>query len=226
MEQNFTIIIPSNRPEMAKETQNCFKEYHSIIHDGTGYPSFSKLINDCIVKTDTEIVIIANDKVRANSSHINKMLFLLKKGFGFVGLYRFGFFAITKNLIRTIGFFDERYVGGGYEDSDFGKRCLEYDIAIYESPEAPYVSTMKSSWNYERAYIFYKQKWDITPTHWTKILLDEKYDYDLGPIVGEPKWMSFSQSMLSKSSIINHQQLKFFNNKPVDFSKMLCSEIF
>lgn len=225
MNQNFNIIIPSNRPEMASETKKCLHEFDCIIHDGNGYSSFSKLINDCILKADKEIVIIANDKVRPSSSHIKKMIYLLNKGFGLVGLYRFGFFGFTKNLIRTIGFFDERFIGGGYEDADFGKRCLEANIAIYESPETPYINNLKSSWNYSRAEIFNKQKWYQSNDTWNRLLPEEIYTYDLGEKTNEEKWMPFSSSMLSKSSLPSHLSLKIFNEKPIDLSQLKCSEI-
>jgi GT2 family glycosyltransferase len=146
MEQKFSIIIPSHRPELANKTRECLKDFDCIMHDGTGCPSFSKLINGAIMKAEQEIVIIANDKVRPKPEHIRKMIFLFNKGFGFVGLFRFGFFGFSKDLIRTIGFFDERFIGGGFEDVDFGRRLLEADIAIYESPEVPY-EHMKSSWD-------------------------------------------------------------------------------
>ena len=153
------------------------------------------------------------------------MLFLLNKGFGFVGLYRFGFFAFSKDLIRTIGFFDERFIGGGQEDRDFGRRLLESDIAIYESPEAPY-EYKKSSWNGEKAVKFYNEKWNETETHWKRLLPDDKYEYYLGNKIKEHNWMSFKNSLLSRSSLPSHQKLKFFNDKSIDLSKLGCSEIF
>ena len=225
MQQNFSIIIPSNRPELSKITRECLKDFECVIHDGTGYPSFAKLINDCIIEAKDEIVIIANDKVRPTAEHIKKTLFLLKRGFGFVGLYRFGFFGFSKDLIRTIGFFDERFKGGGQEDRDFGRRLLEHDIAIYESAETPY-QWIKSSWRGDEAVKFYNQKWQETNTHWKRLLLDEQYSYDLGPITNEYEWMPFKNSLLSKSSLPSHQQLKYFNDKPIDLSNLKCSEIF
>jgi len=225
MEQNFNIIIPSNRLEMAKETQKCLSEFDSKIFSGSNYPSFSKLINDCILSADKEIIIIANDKVRPESFHIKKILFLLNKGFGLVGLYHFGFFGFTKNLIRKIGFFDERFIGGGQEDRDFGRRLIEHDIAVYLSHETPYV-TMKSSWRGDLAESFYNKKWFEDGTRIRRLLEEEIYDYDLGPINGESHWMSFNDSMMIKTSLPSHKKLQFFNDKLVNFSQMKCSEVF
>lgn len=226
MEQNFDILIPSNRPHLAEITKECLKEFNPIIHDGSNYPSFSKLINDCIVKSKHEIVIIASDKIRPTSNDIKKMLFLLKKGFGFVGMHNFYFFGMSKNLIRKIGFFDERFVGGGYEDVDWGKRLLEHDIALYISIETPIIQTqMKSSWNYEKSYQFFIKKWEHTPTNWKRLLPDEIYDYDIGK--GDTQtWLPFINSLMPKTSLPSHYQLKFFNDKPIDLSEIKCSAIF
>jgi hypothetical protein len=211
---------------MAKQTQESLKDFDCVIHDGTNYPSFSKLVNDCIVKAKTETVIIASDKVRPSSNDIKKMLFLLKKGFGFVAMHNFYFFGMNKNLIRKIGFFDERFVGGGYEDVDWGRRLLEHDIALYISIETPVEhSNIKSSWNYEKAYQFYTQKWEQSPTRWKRLMDDEKYDYDIGQEKETYKWMTFKNSLMPKTSIPSHHQLKFFNDKPIDLSGIQCSSI-
>ena len=227
MEQNFDIFIPSNRPQMALKTQECLKDFESIIHDGSNYPSFSKLINDCILKAKTETVIIASDKIRPTSNDIKKMLFLLKKGFGFVAMHNFYFFAFSKNLIRKIGFFDERFIGGGYEDVDWGRRLLEHDIALYISIETPAESLLKSSWNYEKSYKFYVQKWQEIPNSWKRLLADETYNYNLGDISTPiQQWLSFKNSFLPKTSLPSHYQLKFFNDKPINLTEIKCSAIF
>jgi len=210
---------------MAAETKKCLSNYDVIMHDGTGYPSFSKLINDCILEADKEIIIIANDKVRPTDFHVKKTLYLLTKGFGLVGLFHFAMFGFTKDLIRTIGFFDERFIGGGQEDRDFGRRLLERDIAVYLSEEVPYVYGKKSTWHAEKAVEFYNKKWEETSTNIKRKIDDEQYDYDLGPIIGEPKWMPFKNSLMIRSSLPSHKSLKFFNERPVDFSQMLCSEL-
>lgn len=197
--EDITILIPSNRPVLANETKNCFKNYDCIIHDGKKYPSFSKLINDCIIECPTEIVIIANDKVRGNNSHVEKMVGLINEGYGIVGLYAFGFFGFKKDLIRKIGFFDERYLGGGFEDRDMIIRLNEANIAYYETRETPYLN-ITSSWNYTRidslAEKHYNNKWkdcmvvnpDAPQTANTggikRMLNEENYEYKIGEYLG------------------------------------------
>ena len=199
VDEDITIIIPSNRPVLANETKNCFKNYNCIIHDGNNYTSFSKLINDCVIECPTEIVIIGNDKVRGNNSHIEKIVTLINEGYGIVALYAFGFFGFKKDLIRKIGFFDERYLGGGFEDRDMIIRLNEANIAYYETREVPY-HNISSSWNYSRidslAEKHYNNKWKnimvVNPEApqtanmggVRRILDEEKYNYDISNYIG------------------------------------------
>ena len=221
----FSIIIPSNDISLAREARDCLKNFDAKIFDGKGYPSYAKLINDCILDAEEETVIILNHKVRPSHFHVTKMMYLLSKGYGLVCLRNFHFYGFSKNLIRTVGFFDERFKGGGQEDRDFGRRLLEADISIYETVEVPEIQ-MKSSWNSEEALKFYNKKWQETATDWKRMLPDEKYDYDIGSITDTCSWMSFKHSLLSRTSLPGHRQLKTFNGKPVDFSQLGCSEIF
>lgn len=180
---NYEIIIPSHRPQLRLETQLHLSGFNTRVFDGTGYPSFAKLINDCIVSSCFENIIICNDKARPTKTHIQRLLFMLNTGWGLVGLYRFGFFAFKKDLIRKIGFFDERYLGGGYEDNDMILRLKEADISYYESEEIPY-NYLPTSWHYETnspAKEFYYIKWELKGDIYIRRLPEEEYGYDLGP---------------------------------------------
>lgn len=46
----------------------------------------------------------------------------------------FSHFMTSKNVIRTVGWFDERFLGIGHEDGDYARRCaikgFEYDVGI------------------------------------------------------------------------------------------------
>ena len=129
---DYTIQITSNRPHLAKETIESFKPIKANYFNGEGYPSCSQLWNHAIVDAKTEIVIISNDKAGPTVRHVNKMLKLIDDGYGVAGR-TFGFFGFKKELIRKIGFFDERYHGGGHEDVDFTRRLKDANIAIYET---------------------------------------------------------------------------------------------
>lgn len=185
---DYEVVIISNRPHLSEAAQLCLKDINSRIYDGTNYPSFSKLINDCITSSKYETIIINNDKARPTPEAVEKILAMLKDGWGLVALYRFGFFGFKKDLIRKIGFFDERYVGGGYEDCDFVRRLKEADIGYYESEEIDYIY-LPTSWNYETTNIarnHFLYKWKETCTSNSEIVItrqlaEEDYKYNIGP---------------------------------------------
>lgn len=181
---NYEVIIISNRPHLSREAQLCLEGLNSRIFNGTNYPSFSKLINDCITSSNYEKIIICNDKARPTPKAVEKTLDMLDDGWGLVALYRFGFFGFKKDLIRKIGFFDERYIGGGYEDGDFVRRLKEANIGYYEREEIDYIY-LPTSWNYEKdisASNHYLRKWkEIWDISITRQLAEEDYNYDIGP---------------------------------------------
>lgn len=129
------------------------------------------------------------------------MFELLSNGYGLVGLYSWGFFGFYKNLFRTVGFMDERYISGEYEDCDYLRRMKEKDIAAYISFDVPYIH-MPSSWN-KQGIIHFKNKCE-------RLLEEEIYSYDLGPINGNNNFLDFNQSHLEKSE--NFINVKMINN--------------
>jgi len=204
MVNDFTIMIPSNRLELANETKKCFSDFNCIIQNGENYPSFSKLINDCIINCPTEIVIIANDKVRGNNIHIEKMIELINDGYGIVGLYAFAFIGFKKDLIRKIGFLDERYFGGGFEDRDMMIRLRESNIAYYETRETPYVY-LPSSWEYSKvknpkASLHYNKKWGEENGDIYRKIDEEKYTYDISTYTGSKFKLSTDKDAIGKGN--------------------------
>jgi hypothetical protein len=135
-----------------------------ILLDGTGYPSFSMLVNDSIDRASGDTVIICSDRCRPYHKDVRDLLSLLDEGYGIVGLYRFGFFGFRKYLISRIGYFDEQFIGGNYEDSDMLYRLKEANIAYYENEQVVYVSGI-SRWPAERVLqnqIYFNSKWETT----------------------------------------------------------------
>lgn len=180
----YDVVIMTHDPSLAIPVQQSLHPIPSRIFHGANYPSFSKLVNDCITSSDKDIVIVCSYKVRPTSKDIEKMLNLIQKGYGIVCLYRFAFFGFHKEFIRRIGFFDERYVNGGYEDCDILRRCMTNNIAYYEDECVPYIKK-KSTWNYHSpnspSKIFFKRKWNEKEHGKViKCLKDEKYDYYIG----------------------------------------------
>lgn len=204
----YDIWIPSSRPELAEETKKIFLPYNAVIFNGNGYESFSKLINHCIVKSTNEIVIIILDKVRGKPEDISKMLKLINDGYGVVCLSIFYFFGFKKDLIRKIGWMDERYLGGGWEDADYLRRLKESNIGFYYEKEVS-VLKMKTSWDYCRpgglkidtespARKHYLDKWkDVENVSITRVVKEEIYSYNIGGYSGS-KFLNFSKTVYYK----------------------------
>jgi hypothetical protein len=181
--KEYTIFVPSSRPMMQRDTQALLNSYglDCVMFDGTGYPSFSKLINDCIVQSPTDKIIICNDKSRPTIANFEKMISLLDEGYGFVGLYAFGFFGFEKCLIDKVGFFDERFINGEYEDCDFFRRMILHDVAMYNNYEISYIEC-GSSWSGIGSKSFFDKKYiDATKENpvCIKKLPEENYNYNL-----------------------------------------------
>lgn len=177
---NFSIVVISHDINIVDDIIKNLEPLHVDIFNGHGFPSFSSVVNNAIVSAENDNVILINYKARPELKHIYKILDLLEKGYGFVGLYRFGFFGINKNLIKKIGFFDERYIGGEYEDCDFMRRFVEHNIAYYITEEIEYIYR-PSLWSNRISKTFFEKKW--THDHEKNIIFknlnEETYDYNL-----------------------------------------------
>lgn len=127
---------------------------------GNTMKSFSQLVNTCLRQCDSDIMIFCSHKVRPLKLDIERICKLINEGYGYVGLYLFGCFGIHKDVIDKIGYFDENFISGGYEDDDFRIRLIMADIASYEDLSVKYIKS-ESLWDGERAEKYFKIKYDI-----------------------------------------------------------------
>lgn len=191
---------------MALESENSVRPLPVKHWDGSNYPSFAKLVNDCVLDCNTEIFVCLSDKARPCVEDVKQLVSLVEFGFGFVGLYRFGFFGFRKSLICKVGFLDERYTGGGFEDNDFFLRLRESNIAFYESEEIKFVSGVGSRWCLKEAQRFYLKKW--------KICESEKQIIRLLPEILTEEQRRFFRATCATSEFL-----------PFDFSQLLPPRI-
>lgn len=199
MDDEFTIIIPSNRVQLAKECQESLFPLKSTIFDGSNYPSYSKIMNDVIISCPTEMLIVCNDKGRPKPDDVKEVVDLIKEGYGMVWLHPFGFGGFYKDLIRQIGFYDERFTDGNYEDCDMYKRLKENNIAIYERFKIKWIK-LKSSWAAKQSKKHIEIKWEDTETTMKRLMPDEVYDYDIGKCKGR-KFLSWDKSVVETLSL-------------------------
>jgi GT2 family glycosyltransferase len=155
---NYSCYVISNKPHLFENIEKSLYPEPVKYFDGTGYESFSKLVNSCAAAASTEIVIIMSDKVLPTAIDVFKAVSLINQGYGLVATYRFAFFGFKKQLFRQIGMMDERFVGGGFEDDDMYIRLHEANIAMYVTEEVPYTKS-SSSWNYDLSRLHFINKW-------------------------------------------------------------------
>jgi len=190
MNNNYDIIITTHDIEAGVETKNSLLPLSSKFFIGKNYESFSKLVNHAIVSAENEIVIICSYKVRPTPDDISRMLNYINDGYGFVALFRFAFFGCKKELFRRVGFMDERFIGGQYEDDDFYRRLVLHNISHIEEESVEYIKK-PSLWDDSITKKIFYEKWrhtnnkihiyelDASKTIY-KLLPEENYDYDIG----------------------------------------------
>ena len=191
------------------------------------YTSYSELINHSVVTSKTEWIILINDRTKPTTEEVEKLIDLLEHGFSCVLLYNVGFMGFSKELIRKVGWWDQRFFGGGWEDRDWVFRLKMNNLAIYESQESIYDMSWKSPLNYpwdDSRNLFWQSKYKfVSDTEILKVLSEERYE-QWNNLIGESieeisnSWNSWDKSILnimydkpgsgqSSSSMINNKNI-------------------
>lgn len=178
--------------------------------------SFSRMINEVIyASASSDILIICSHRVRPKQDDIYKIINKLNEGFGMVALYRLACFGFKMDLIKKIGFFDERFIPAGYEDDDFFFRLQEADIALYEEKCVEYIAG-PSLWQQELhsfedvpfkqpiTYKFFIKKWnrDNIKRTITRNLPEQQLCYNLPNVKNiTSKFKTWSESILLNDNV-------------------------
>lgn len=170
------------------------------------YDSFSELINDSIISSPTEYMIFINDRTHPTVNEVEKILFHLENGFACSFMYNVGFMGFSKELIRKIGWWDQRYLGGGWEDVEWVYRLKLNDLALYESCDSTYdynwKSPLQANDNCARSMPFFSSKWVHKGDSIIQIIEDEKYE-KWNTLIGESNkniqdsWNGWQSSILN-----------------------------
>lgn len=134
--------VVDNQMKLLKPLEEKYKVYwnNRIDRHPEIYNSYSKLINHSISTSPTEWVILINDRTLPTVEEVEKMIDLLESGYACVLLYNVGFMGFSKELIRKIGWWDERFTHSGWEDRDWIWRIYMNNLGLYESQESTYVN--------------------------------------------------------------------------------------
>jgi len=176
-----------------------------IVRHPEMYPTYSELINHSVATSPTEWVILINDRCSPKPEENRHMVSLLENGFACVLLYNVGFMGFSKELIRKIGWWDERFIQG-WEDRDWVWRLYEHDLAIYESQEAEYDYSWRSPLNhppgrcreehlrakydFSKSNLIIKKLGEETYPHWDKVIGDSRPDISAS-------WKTWADSKLN-----------------------------
>lgn len=196
--------IVNYQMNLLKPVENAFNVYwnNRICRHPATYHSFSKLVNHSVETSPTETVIFINDRCHPIPENIYKLVNLLENGFACVYLYNAGFFGFTKELIRKIGWWDERHLNGDVSDQEWSIRLKEANLAFYESQETVYDQSWKSplqnNAQYPNNIMHWDIKWTFSQDSIIRNILEEKYDYKLESIDYplDLKWNSWESSIL------------------------------
>ena len=159
--------VVDNQIEMLKPLTEKYKVFWNNRidrHPGL-YPSYSQMLNHSIATSPTEFIFFINDRTFPKPEEVEKMIGHLETGHAWTALWGIGFSAHSKELVRKIGWQDERFINGGWEDRDWVWRMKIADLGIYEGHEGSYDQTWKSPLNVSGGH-------QSTP-HWLK-----KYTHD------------------------------------------------
>ena len=173
-------------------------DYEVVIGDSV--KSFSELVNTCAKKCETDLFIFCSHRVRPTDDDIERLIGLLNKGFGYVGLYRFACFGVHRDVFDRIGYFDETYLRGGFEDDDFKLRLQLHNIAFFEDHSVEYISG-PSTWitdeSYKNSQKIFFEKYNIDHYNYIINVLDKN--------IKKPEFISkflpFEQSVLIDQSV-------------------------
>ena len=211
----FDLFCPANNYEqqdlvvehLAKQGFECKK------FDGANYPSWAKIVNECMEKCESDIFFYISHKNRPNREQLLKSISLLKSGYGIAGMFDMTFHGINLDVIRKIGPYDERFVNGGWEEVDMFWRCCENNIAVYTNQES-YYTWEKSTWQYG-GFPHYKKKW-IEPqgdNYLCRLLDEQKYSYNFGAYKGS-KFLPWKDSFIrgQEENGNNYREWKVLKN--------------
>ncbi len=201
--------VVNSQMEALKPLESKYKVYwnNRIDRYPKLYQTYSQLINHSIATSPSEWVILINDRTSPTVEEVEKMINLLENGMSCVLLYNVGFMGFSKELVRTIGWWDERFILGGWEDRDWVFRLKLNDLSLYESLESTYDMSWKSPLNGPpgdaESWPHWNSKYDTTSYSdviWKNIPEEEYSHWDLfiGDSNDEIKnsWKSWNESCL------------------------------
>jgi predicted glycosyltransferase involved in capsule biosynthesis len=200
-QSNVTVFCITKRAWLGKRILNAIKGFEKHVIDGNGAKSFSELCNRALNASETDFIVITSDKCFPTTRTIEEIQTLLQMGYGLVCAYRFGCFGISKQALNEVGFMDENYLGGGYEDTDMLLRFWESNIAVLETESIPYFP-LPSLWKISSSVDLFDGKWKITRGLQPERLREEEASRGDFMEIRELTLLPFNKSRLCRESLM------------------------
>jgi hypothetical protein len=184
------------------------------------YRSFSKLVNHSVETSLTETIIIINDRCHPTPDNVFKIINLLNNGFAYVYLYNAGFFGLRKEVVRKMGWWDERHLNGDISDQELAIRLKEANLAFYEAQEVRYdqhwKSPLQNNEEYPDGIKHFEKKWSFENDKVVRLISEEFYNYNLNSIdkIDIP-FKQWEDSILNINYLPNSNPSRFVYNKKV-----------
>lgn len=216
---NEQLMDPEYRNEMldfCRSVPNCFPIFCPE------FKSLPKLWNTNVIFSRTEYVLLLGDDLSYPTDAVAHLLAIIEQSkcqfFTINGGY--SHFVITKKMLHTLGYFDERLLAFGEEDGDILHRYIE----IFKSP-VPNVMMPGGPFNlakYDVKPINSEIHVDNKPTI-NKIVREAKYTSDPNGIVGmwgtplRKVWQDFQQYPYEMFVRKNRHNMKKFDKLDVSY---------
>ena len=174
-----------------------------------------KIWNQCIKECPTENVIIASWRQRPTREHFKIIEEKINDNFGLVTFDGLHFFSFHKSLTKIVGFFDEGFTKGQYEDTDWFNRMRMNNISMYvgDVPEQRMINGnyVHSTWRegYEENKNYYESKWGEDILENKLIQKKEEYNINDRNYFSELEIKNFRPF---SDSILNHNLSNYYNN--------------
>jgi hypothetical protein len=171
------------------------------------YTSYSEMVNEAVATSKSEHLILINDRVIPKPKEILQMINHLENGFAASTFWSVAYMTTSKELFRVVGWWDQRFYGGGYEDDDYVIRLRANDVAYYESASGEYDKSFKTPIRVKdgdacsKSYSHFAQKWRITSNEIIRTIPEEKYE-KWDKLIGERRYDISNEWMKWNSSIV------------------------
>jgi len=135
--------------------------------------SLSQLWNQCIYESDKDWVLIASDDIEYLPGWYEHLIQEIKSAqFLQIMMTSYCAFCLHKSMVLHLGWFDERFLGGYYEDNDWQLRISEAklkDLVSYTDNEKLILNrpTTTHKWHCINNHLWIMDKWH-NRTEWLK----------------------------------------------------------